>query len=1245
MKEYELKSHQREAIYKVTQFCEEKNQSGFVSMAPGTGKTLVLLGSINKLKEIYPNTLFVIISSLSVVVRQTKLMISKYFPDLEDSVVVDTTKSWVSNEKLHFFPDRVLSFFGQTLHYSDAKNFQNLIERLNFEVRNFVYFTETLSEDNKASAEMECIFKYDIHTAFKDGNLLPAEVHQQYQQDKGEAGLTNALSLLIEQVNFQNTHLIAIVCKNKEQIESVKNLLVQSFDEIQQNILTIKTRREAFNFLELRYKYILATPSSFEGLDIPQITDLALFHKTSDSNLSRLITKVIRPFLNKTKAIIWDFYNNDFSKFPFLDVKYIRKDKVNRITPWETAFTKLRQLLIQFYFKLKGESGNTLFELCLDDKQFRKNNSWFTDLINNTQYKSFGSLDPIHVFSSISDANLSSLEKTFRLNNWLAVLERNMGVTDSFDAYEELSFIGCTELSTELLYESRNDEQQHLVWKMFHDSIYEFDLGIKKSVIELVKTSGTVDLRNFSILLYLIKPNHFLPVNKQTIDFLKQQKKLDREPLNVGEYNQLLVKGETRAYKLIAQIANNEVDINSLDKFDSEELKKYLGNTDVNFYESTRNRCKLLAIRVSKDCKSQYRKSLTPEEVFKFYSSFELGEGNILYNSELEKGVFDLERLRINISSVVGKNGTGKSTLIELLLIAFNNIAYAKYDSQTGTKQTNRHNLKWVEGIYLDFWFETDALYRVSLRGNDIKICSFTEHSKNEYVEDKITRSVENFNDSHFFYSLNINYSLHALNSEYQGEWLSKLFHKNDSYQTPILVEPQRKKGNVDVNVQESLVKQRLLANLLLIDTSNDKSFSLRTLKEGVEANYISLILTDSKCDLNDKNGKRRDLDSKYKKDILTAVLKEFLVEDIDINHLILAETSAISFACRYIIKKLHTIAKTYQQFSKFYDHEEELIKLNRLRSYCASLYKDNSHITFKLRQAINSFKYSLYIKQNYSKIDLTEQSLRLKTIVDNDKRQRLEYLLPPPFFKVQIHLKSGVEFSALSSGEKQKIYVINSILYHIRNLNSVNTEKSQGLTNFNYVNIFLDEIELCFHPELQRTFIADIRQAFEKLNLEYIYGINFCFITHSPFLLSDIPTSSILFLESLDELTTPVKKSVGTAETFAANIHDLLSDGFFMNSSIGAFAEEKIREIVSFHQTVMDTTEENIEILRSDFEKNIRLFEFIRDSISDSYVRGVVSSHLKEVIKKFSSYKLTLDEKAKRIKLLEEELDTLKGS
>lgn len=79
------------------------------------------------------------------------------------------------------------------------------------------------------------------------------------------------------------------------------------------------------------------------------------------------------------------------------------------------------------------------------------------------------------------------------------------------------------------------------------------------------------------------------------------------------------------------------------------------------------------------------------------------------------------------------------------------------------------------------------------------------------------------------------------------------------------------------------------------------------------------------------------------------------------------------------------------------------------------------------------------------------------------------------------------------------------------------------------------------------------------KLTLD-VFGdrnIHFIITSHSPFILSDLPKENVVFLEN-------GKQVYPNINTFGANIHTLLSHGFFMEDGLmGEYAKSKINEVI----------------------------------------------------------------------------------
>ncbi|MCX6051361.1 MAG: ATP-binding protein [Campylobacterales bacterium] len=127
----------------------------------------------------------------------------------------------------------------------------------------------------------------------------------------------------------------------------------------------------------------------------------------------------------------------------------------------------------------------------------------------------------------------------------------------------------------------------------------------------------------------------------------------------------------------------------------------------------------------------------------------------------------------------------------------------------------------------------------------------------------------------------------------------------------------------------------------------------------------------------------------------------------------------------------------------------------------------------------------------------------------------------------------------------------------------------SQLLSIFFYINaneelLFLfDEPEIALHPNWQKQYLNEVINLLQKMPKKY----HFIFTTHSPFLLSDLAKENIIFLEKDKETGNckNVSKYVNI-NSFGANIHTLLSHGFFMKDGLmGEFAKCKIDKAIKY--------------------------------------------------------------------------------
>lgn len=586
---------------------------------------------------------------------------------------------------------------------------------------------------------------------------------------------------------------------------------------------------------------------------------------------------------------------------------------------------------------------------------------------------------------------------------------------------------------------------------------------------------------------------------------------------------------------------------------------------------------KIIGIKVDDTCSVRLSKVLEPKKIYHFYNDFKINEvtDEINFSGIAGFNLYGTQNVNVNISAIAGKNGSGKSTIIELLFMIINNLSLNNSEF--------KNSLKPIKGLKASLYFKTDCFYKIEI--NDNKSLVY------KYKGDEISKIPEsNFNFKDLFYTVAINYSQYALNSKDMGNWLDGLFHKNDGYQIPIVINPMRIDGNIDINTENGLVNSRLITNLVrpiehgnidfrnigdnLIATKLSLLSDYRNISQKTLYKKVNVIKENEKGFSSEETIEIKIIDLKIDKIKILNKLSEvydFKYSDLQMFDYEDIVNPILKHSLDYLVYKLVNIAVTYPSYFEYFDKKNNTFYETEFETYLNELlFKDKSHIGFKIKQTLNFLKYQHYSLSTQS-LTLNSVTRKIDNLINNPnnnltEENRIE-LLPPPIFKSEIILESRtlkkgekVKFNSLSSGEKQMIYSVSSILYHLTNLDSVD----KGF-KYENVNIILDEIELYFHPDFQRKYVKYILDSISCISFKNIKNINMSFVTHSPFILSDIPNSNIMFLELNPEKSIYSQQVLVSDKTFSANIHDLLSKSFFLNKGfMGEFAISKIKEIIS---------------------------------------------------------------------------------
>ena len=615
---------------------------------------------------------------------------------------------------------------------------------------------------------------------------------------------------------------------------------------------------------------------------------------------------------------------------------------------------------------------------------------------------------------------------------------------------------------------------------------------------------------------------------------------------------------------------------------------------------------------------------------------------DVLYNDYF---VGNKSNPTISVSAIVGENGAGKSSVIEFYIRMINNFAAAtigEYEVNPGAQHL--HFIDGIRGEL--YYMINTTPYKLKIENRNVALSSYSQRAKmvdrpivvyipyntedifnnelsvNPYEENELypieayrskkirNRQVQNNLAElykHFFYTFVSNFSSYAYNTNdfanecnsdryeelirkskkkrytiEQKNWLNGIFHKNDGYQTPIVLAPFRNEGNIDINTENLLARERLLS---LIIAPNSE---FRTINGHLNITGFKLNLKNKKYDIKylKQNIGFSRLQQKGYDDFRESIIK-YWSDCISIDLLQYRNRKFYDEAIGYLVCKTLKISKTYRQYNKFYrDHYGISFKINHdvLYDLIKRLYLDKSHITKKIRQILGYIVYGIYddITNENSIIDIAK--IQTKNVFSQKSSfiYSIDDLVPPPIFDVNICLRNNetgddVQFETLSSGERQQVYSISSLLYHLSNINSVWFDTNGQRVVYDHLNVILEEIELYFHPELQRTYLKRLFDGIKQVDMPNIKSLNICFVTHSPFVLSDIPARNILALKKDTRDTEKISLS-----TFGANIHEMLKNSFFLkNGSIGDYASWVITQIIESLQNVADKKE----IINTDVE------------------------------------------------------------
>lgn len=534
-------------------------------------------------------------------------------------------------------------------------------------------------------------------------------------------------------------------------------------------------------------------------------------------------------------------------------------------------------------------------------------------------------------------------------------------------------------------------------------------------------------------------------------------------------------------------------------------------------------------------------------------------------NENFIEKLFDDKNIITNISAIVGKNGSGKTTIIQESIRAIGTnpkLGFSLWEDQS-------KNVYAVNYFYQGIQISNNKELKIIQKGKDFKAIYYSPHLDHKNRTSGIDISAD----------------------RYLVEDLSNIDVTFDAGKR-VEIEERLKRKNI-----ERFMKFQISEYSSLISDSysllTDNLFRVTFTRHKIDATEDELFFHNAPNDFRSfLNDLYLNIRSEYK-----AINRKVSSEEerFEMSKELMKNLILMDLFC--LLVSLMEQQNTYQEEGHFTIKDAKLIRKQTenlkavekfkfwLSNYYYSKY-DKKPLPDEEVISILEFLYNYLDKQKWNdelrKFDWKSQSLYfnekdIETFLNLN--QKLILTLPKYYSSIKqgkqqifedlnhLQIFANFEFAdrKLSSGETAMLNLFSRIFdFFDRKI-----FETQTIYKDNYYILFLDEADLGYHPDWKRTFVTSIINFCSPFFKKVGAKVQIVFSTHDPISLSDIPNMNITYLEKIEYNSFRLFKKDDPdrpKNSFAANITDLLSDSFFMkNGLIGDFAKSKIEKTIKW--------------------------------------------------------------------------------
>ena len=536
------------------------------------------------------------------------------------------------------------------------------------------------------------------------------------------------------------------------------------------------------------------------------------------------------------------------------------------------------------------------------------------------------------------------------------------------------------------------------------------------------------------------------------------------------------------------------------------------------------------------------------EIVFSDKHKFKLKDRSLFYIDDKNRRFFG-EKIS-NLSLIVGKNGIGKSSLLDLISFSNKNINLRRGRNSYFNIFHLRDNIFFIEGSpslinkisnmrsntglfmtignnkFVSYDSKVDVKLQISLVRSSPIVNWFNRDSYKDVNSDKSTIIR---NEKHVASAENVfRFIVEAKNNNVTKQKIFLKVNQKQSYSSNSPAILDELYGNNRIMNIDAELPERLKKSLRLKVGENSISFNSRMVQNYYfrkHKGYYFIVQVLEKYLLNlieflEKDGEQRDK--------IFSIIEESTEEyfnrlrEVDLFYLQedYCSEQFLKDKIAFLENKVNDL-RDWSERKKYFEGKSKrdtpFIKRDDLKDIVSNL---------------KNFEEYGYFKGNSYKIEVSSSSLKNKDINFNF----IELLM------VEFSDLFSVQFENLSDGEIVYFNTFSSIFMEIRKASKDGRD----------CVLVLDEPDLNLHPEWCRRFIDD---CITLVNNYSAVNVQFIIATHSPYMISDVPKENVFSLEEKEKMIV-IKRA---EKTFAANIIDILSDTFFLDYSIGEFARKKI--------------------------------------------------------------------------------------